>query len=786
MNGNKLALEKLTEAKEKKSIVLDLANMRLEEFPREILDLTNLEALYLDGNLLKEIPEEIEVLRNLQALNLGGNRFRSFPIEILKLKQLNELYLYGNEIDTIPADIRILKNLRGFWLESNKLTEFPKGILDLSNLEILHLSNNKIIEIPPQIKKLSKLKEFNLENNRVKRIPQEIVYLENLRKFHLDGNSIENPPIEISMKGIHSIRNYFFSIGFDAVELYEAKVLIVGEGSVGKTWLLKRLLYNKINPNDVSTEGIEIDKQAYEIGEVKDFQVNFWDFGGQEIYHSTHQFFLTKRSVYLFVWAARTDDDLTSFDYWLNIIRLLSDSAPVIVVQNKIDERIKNIDRHSLQDKFTNIVEFHNVSAANGSGISDLLESIKRNVSSLDHIGSTLPKVWVDIRDELENLPNNYIDYQKYESICQKYKLDKDRAGFLSEYYHDLGLFLHFKDNEILNNIVFLKPEWATNAVYKLVDKKEIINKLGNITLADLRRHWDDDYYENHKYLIELMKKFELCFELDQDNFIIPELLSQNIPTLDWQYKNNLKFEYHYDFMPAGIITRFISRNHRLIKEHTYWKNGVVLTDGRSEALIISQRLNRKIKIWIKGKNNQSIFTHINDEIRKIHHSLNYPDVKLMIPCICDECKLEDSIANLYNFDDLITNFEYNQETIFCVKGKQKVVVTELLSGYEPLKADLDKPRVDDEKEKKETKIPLWFNLIVSLGIPIIFIVVLTYIANFLDTWKLPIIIIGSILLTIISVNIILILTRKISPEIYSALTNSVLGKLSLLTAKKE
>jgi hypothetical protein len=26
------------------------------------------------------------------------------------------------------------------------------------------------------------------------------------------------------------------------------------------------------------------------------FRVNIWDFGGQQIYHATHQFFLTKRS----------------------------------------------------------------------------------------------------------------------------------------------------------------------------------------------------------------------------------------------------------------------------------------------------------------------------------------------------------------------------------------------------------------------------------------------------------------------------------------------------------
>ena len=35
--------------------------------------------------------------------------------------------------------------------------------------------------------------------------------------------------------------------------------------------------------------------------------------------------FLTRRSLYLFVWDARKEEDHHSFDYWLNTIGLLSD-----------------------------------------------------------------------------------------------------------------------------------------------------------------------------------------------------------------------------------------------------------------------------------------------------------------------------------------------------------------------------------------------------------------------------------------------------------------------------
>ncbi len=49
----------------------------------------------------------------------------------------------------------------------------------------------------------------------------------------------------------------------------------------------------------------------------RDFRVNIWDFGGQEVYHSTHQFFLTHRSLYLLVADDRKED--TDFNYWLTL-----------------------------------------------------------------------------------------------------------------------------------------------------------------------------------------------------------------------------------------------------------------------------------------------------------------------------------------------------------------------------------------------------------------------------------------------------------------------------------
>ena len=64
-------------------------------------------------------------------------------------------------------------------------------------------------------------------------------------------------------------------------------------------------------------------------------RLNVWDFGGQEIMHATHQFFLTKRSLYLLVLDARQGEIEGNIHYWLKIIQSYGADAPVLVVTNK-------------------------------------------------------------------------------------------------------------------------------------------------------------------------------------------------------------------------------------------------------------------------------------------------------------------------------------------------------------------------------------------------------------------------------------------------------------------
>lgn len=75
-----------------------------------------------------------------------------------------------------------------------------------------------------------------------------------------------------------------------------------------------------------------------------------YDFGGQEVFYPTHQFFLTARSIYLVIFKATDGDQaIGSIKYWVNQIRTSTKGleTPILLVGTHIDH--PNVDVDSLQ-----------------------------------------------------------------------------------------------------------------------------------------------------------------------------------------------------------------------------------------------------------------------------------------------------------------------------------------------------------------------------------------------------------------------------------------------------
>jgi internalin A len=628
---------------------LNLKRNQLNVLPESIAKLTKLISLDFGNNQINVLPESIAKLTSLITLDLSYNRLIVLPELITKLTNLTTLYLGNNRLSVLPESIGSLTNLTSLQIWHNQLEALPDSIGKLINITSLDLQKQQLKFLPESIGKLTNLVSLNLSSNQLSVLPELIGSLSNLTNFMIDENPLIGIPPEVLKEGGLAVRDYYRQrLEENTDYIYEAKLLIIGEGGAGKTSIANKLIDPKYqlklegtkNP-EKSTEGIDVLRFDFPHPSGNSFRINIWDFGGQEIYHATHQFFLTKRSLYLLV--ADTRQDNTDFNYWLEVVELLSEASPAIIVKNEKQDRPCPVNENQLRGRFSNLEKILPTNLASNRGLPEILTAVQHHISQLPHIGQPLPKTWVRVRTALETNIRNYITQAEFLDLCDMHGFKRRENKLqLSSYLHDLGVCLHFQDDPILKNWVILKPEWGTTAVYTVLDTPQVQQALGYFTHSDLAQIWADDQYTNMRdELLQLMMRFKLCYEIPHRprTYIAPQLLSPNQPEYTWDDADNLILRYHYDFMPKGMLTRFIVEMHKQIDSDLVWKEGVILSDNSSRAAVIETYSKNEVRIQVSGFPKKDLLTRIRHEFDKIHDSYEKLRYQELIPCNCPTCK---------------------------------------------------------------------------------------------------------------------------------------------------
>ncbi len=645
----------------------------LNYLPKEIGNLKNLEELSLYSCNVKMLPKEISNLKKLKYLNINGSIFESFPMEIIELENLESLAISTVDYN-LPPQIANFKKLEGLYLPDMKNSDLPEDIGKLSELKILYLGRANIESLPRSLSNLTNLKIINLENTP---LAQKI-------------------PPEIFKQTASQIINYIVQYQDDKnkINLNESKMIIVGQGGVGKTTLLNKII-NDSYIESPSTEGIDIEKWKFQ-SKNKEYTLNIWDFGGQEIYHSTHQFFLTQRSLYIFVWDARQEDEYGRIDYWLNTIQSFANDSPIIMVINKCDKDRKNIKLPDIDDlrlRFPQIVDCFAVSCLEDINIDILREEIIKEAKLLPLMETEWFSRWIKIREELElaSVKRNIINYDEYLDLCGKYNLDEEESLSLIKYLHDLGVVLYFHNDELLKNLVILSPEWGTDAVYKILDSQANVlkNRNGVFYYKDLCEIWTDKekYPLNmYPYILKLMENFELSFTIESNNvYLIPELLDNKAKHLDFNDENVLHFRYKYDFLPAGIMTKFIVKVHDLLMDKdgvkVCWRKGAYLNYQEAVCEIILKDDIRERHVDIKVyEGTRKARTELLAIVRRCFDSIHKNITKISLNKYI-QCNCTPNCQHLHDYEYLLKLEKNEIMSERCRESMQEINIYTLLDG---------------------------------------------------------------------------------------------------------
>jgi Leucine-rich repeat (LRR) protein len=459
----KEAEQKIQQTLQSGATELDLSRMALTELPDSLGQLTQLTELNLFSNQLTSLPDSLGQLTQLTSLNLSNNQLTTLPPSLGQLTQLQILDIHSNHFTELPKFLVNLTKLETLYLGGNQLVKLPEWMFNLKELKFLRVWYNQLKELPESLVQLIQLQELDLGGNKLTDLPPSLAQLEQLKELKLDNNPL-NPALQSAYDaGLDAVKAYLRSLE-NAEPLYEAKLVLVGEGNVGKTTLLKALKGKAgaaPQEHEPTTHSVEIDIHGLRLPHpAKDgveIQLNAWDFGGQDVYRVTHQFFFSRRSLYLLVWEPRRGVQQGQVEDWLNMIRLrVGDDARVIIVSThcKTGERIARIDQPVFKQQYGEMV-----------GIAELKKVIAEHASKLEQMGMGFNRDWKAARDELLARPEPRISFSTFSGICAARGLSGIDTETLAHLMHDLGYIVHYSDDEKLRDDVILKPEWLTKAI---------------------------------------------------------------------------------------------------------------------------------------------------------------------------------------------------------------------------------------------------------------------------------------------------------------------------------
>lgn len=631
------------------------------------------------NNSLTGLPESFGKMNKLKLLHLSDNQLSHMPNSIGMLSQLTHLCARRNRLTVLPDSIGQLVQLSSLALNNNQLTVLPESIGQLKNLQRLNLSGNQLKELPESLRNLKLLKELYLHGNDALGLPAEVLgpaQAETIRR------------INTAAKPSDILEYYFRTRGGGRRPLNEAKLILVGRGAVGKTSIVNRLVH-KTFKDEKKTEGIKITEWPLTVGKQKeDVRLNVWDFGGQEIMHATHQFFLTERSLYLLVLSGREDLAEADAEYWLKLIQSFGGGdSPVVVVLNKIKEHPFDVNRNALQQKYPFIREFIRTDCKDGEGIDDLCRVVERETDRLEHLRDAFPASWFSIKDKLAGMKKNYLSFDDYRKECAKLgEKDPKAQESLAFYLHSLGIALNYKDDPRLKDTHVLNPHWVTNGIYKILNANRLEKQKGEISPGDMPAMLDKQEYpaKMHGFLLELMKKFELCFSLSgkEGVYLIPELLDkqQSDEASEFDAGECLNFQYHYPVLPEGLLPRFIVRTHVLSDDTPRWRTGVILKLEDNLALVKADAQERRVFINIKGPvvGRRRLLSIIRENFDHMHGDIRHLKPVEIVP-------LPQQPAAIVPYEELLT-WEKSGKTIFEKVVDGSVVeldVQQLLNGVE-------------------------------------------------------------------------------------------------------
>ncbi|TMP37629.1 COR domain-containing protein [Pseudoalteromonas rubra] len=528
--------------------------------------------------------------------------------ESLSISELDELYVfdklalnilsfYGNSKLRSLAAIGDYKNLHSLDInDCNGLQDYMP-LMQACVLEKLEIGRPQYSDSTLQIHQIPKLDWITAE-----------YLLTELPKLEMEGQIlIEHIPPELTCPiKQDAIEDWYWDIQRHGHATPTAlKVMILGNGQIGKTQLARCLRGEAFDESVKSTHGIQLHRFDY-----NGVEIQCWDFGGQDVYLGTHSLFIDSRALYLLLWHPKTENnDLVPCEqieirnrplsYWLAYLKSLAGSeAQVMVCQSQCDDPEQD-QRAPVPHPvpFTKLREVP-ISAKVPGGLDEFTPFFERAIQlQLKRNGDIwLPKNWLAVEQEIAVLQVQLLPYDAYQTLCARH--DVAAPETLVQYLHQTGRVFYRKG--CFDDQLILDQAWALQGVYLLLEREHVMPALkgasGCFAKADLEPLlWQGkEFTASEKALfVEMMLQCGVCFQLTDDSYIAPDALPEKAErqghfTSIWQqgecdYHIRLEYAFLHDATMRYLLSKI---GEQAGPQACYWRYGCCYYDAKANARV--------------------------------------------------------------------------------------------------------------------------------------------------------------------------------------------------------
>jgi len=515
-----------------------------------------------------------------------------------------------------------------------------------------------------------------------------LLFSEILQELQLGGASIPGIPEEAFTSDSNPfyyncllpLRAHVLDLEVEAIPINNVKILVLGNGGVGKTQLCRHLAAEPFDPTVPSTHGIAL--RTIAPASEGDATQYLWDFGGQDIYHSAHTLFMRTAAVFVVLWtpeqeamvASDNDDDPLQrrhpLTYWLDYVRTLGRAdSPVVVVQSQCDGpgqavAVPPVDAGLLES--FGCLSVCNFSARTPRGVASLKEALAdantylRDRDGISSIGRGRHLVWQQLEawrqaDQLLPAPQRLyrtLSQAEFASLCEQFGGVSSPEALL-RFLHNKGVVFHSPD--LFHNRILLDQSWALDAVYAVFERGSTYPQIkandGRFWPSLLAASvWRDYEPEAQRLFLSLMCTCSIVFPYCQADaalgleaeYLAPDLLPprsspQVIRQLRgrWQGSDpSLTLTYTYSFLHGGLVRALLCD----LGDHAgdggvYWRYGAWVYDARQGciALLEQQMENDRagsITIRFQGDGSTELADWFQQRLAERNRQFGYPDLQ--------------------------------------------------------------------------------------------------------------------------------------------------------------